>query len=128
MEKDTTQTNSSFTHATAECEAYELQVDLFDIDNLLPNFVKGVVQSAKTGNWDMFIDQFGTHFVYEVIFGGRATQQTSYSYEAVSTLRSLGVDLHTAAKARYAFFYGDASYDWKKYQESMNYSMKMSSS
>lgn len=53
-------------------------VDLFVIDNLSPNFEAGAVSSYSSGNWSQFYIQFGTHFVYEVIMGGRAIEETSY--------------------------------------------------
>ena len=94
-----------------------MSVDLFKVTNLLPNFVAGVKTSYQKKNWNTFIDQFGTHVVYDVIMGGRATQETTYSYEAVTKMNSLNIDLNLAAKAKYAGFYGDASFDWKKHKE-----------
>jgi hypothetical protein len=59
--------------------------------------------------------------------GGRATQQTTYSYKSVSMLQSLNVDISIAAKASYASFFADASFDYKKYSKQMSYSESMSS-
>ena len=128
MEKNTIQSNRSHTHATAECEAYEVSVDLFDVSNLLPNFVKGAIECSRANNWTPFIEQFGTHFAFEVILGGRATQEIGYSYESVTKLNSLNIDLNIAAKASYAAFFADTSFDWHKHKEEIDYSNKMSSS
>ena len=70
----------SITHATAECQAYELSIDIFTVNNLLGNFVSGVNESYHTKNWDKFITQFGTHFVYDATMGGRAVQEISYEF------------------------------------------------
>jgi len=51
-----------------------LSIDLFTSNELLPNFVAGVKESFRLGNWTKFIAQFGTHFIYDVIMGGRAVQ------------------------------------------------------
>ena len=112
----------SLTHASAQCEVYELSIDIFTSNSLLANFIAGANQSYHTKNWDKFITQFGTHYVYDVTMGGRAVQEISYSYEAVSKLNSLNVDISVAAKASYAKFFGDASFDWKKHSEEVAYS------
>jgi hypothetical protein len=41
----------SITHASAECEAYELSIDLFTANTLLPNFVSGVKESYLSKSW-----------------------------------------------------------------------------
>lgn len=41
--KSTLESNMSITHATAECEAYELSIDIFTVNTLLPNFVTGAI-------------------------------------------------------------------------------------
>ena len=78
--KSTLESNMSITHATAECEAYELSIDIFTVNTLLPNFVTGAIESYKSKSWDKFITQFGTHFIYDVTMGGRATQEITYDF------------------------------------------------
>jgi hypothetical protein len=117
MQKQTIESNMSFTHATAECEAYELSIDIFTINTLLPNFVKGVVDSYHAKSWDKFITQFGTHFVYDVTMGGRAIQEISYDFQSVSKIASVNVDINIAAKASFAKFFADSSFDWHKHTE-----------
>ena len=116
----------SYTHATAECEAYELSIDIFTVNTLLPNFVRGVVESYQSKNWDKFITQFGTHFVYDVTMGGRAIQEISYYYESVSKLSSIDVDINIAAKASFAKFFLDTSFDWHKHEQEVAYAEKLS--
>ena len=65
----------------------------------------------------MFIDQFGSHFVYDVMMGGRATQEISYNSEAISQMSAIGIDISIAAKAKFANFYMDTSFDWSKHQQ-----------
>ena len=115
IQNSTTTHNNTTTQAMAECERYKLSVNIFDPLPLTDNFKKGVEQSYANKNWDNFINQYGSHFTYEVIMGGRAIQQIEYSFESVSRLEELSIDINTAAKASYAKFYGDTSFDWKKY-------------
>lgn len=54
----------SLTHATAECQCYEMSLDLFKPRPISANFWEGVRVSFNAKNWDKFIEQFGTHYVY----------------------------------------------------------------
>ena len=126
LQKSTIETNQSITHATASCEAYELSIDIFTINKLLPNFIQGVNESYHSKNWDKFITQFGTHFVYETVMGGRAVQEIAYDFESVSKLNSLNIDISLAAKASFAKFFADSSFDWNKHIEEVSYSEKLS--
>ncbi len=76
----------SLTHASAECQCYEMSLDLFKPRPISANFWEGVRVSFNAKNWDKFIEQFGTHYVYEVIMGGRAIQEIQYSSKSVSEL------------------------------------------
>lgn len=126
IQKSTIESNMSITHATASCEAYELSIDIFTINTLLPNFVSGVNESYHSKNWNKFINQFGTHFVYDVTMGGRATQEIRYSFQSSSKLSSLDIDITLAAKASFAKFFMDGSFDWHKHEEEIAYSEQMS--
>jgi hypothetical protein len=106
----------SFTHAAAECEAYELSINIFNTNTLLPNFVSGAIESYQSKNWNKFITQFGTHFIYDITMGGRAVQEITYDFESVSKLSSIDIDISIAAKASFAKFFADSSFDWHKHQ------------
>ena len=114
----------SLTHASADCEAYYVSIDLFRTYTFEPSFINAVKMSFDSDDWSDFIDVYGTHFVREVTMGGRALQEISYSYESVSTLSSLNIDISTTAKFRFAMFFADTSVDWHKYQEQITYSEK----
>lgn len=58
--------------------------------------------------------------------GGRAVQEISYEFESVSKLNSLNVDISLAAKASFAKFFSDSSFDWSKHIEEIQYSEKLS--
>lgn len=58
--------------------------------------------------------------------GGRAVQEISYDFESVSKLNSLDIDISIAAKASFAKFFADSSFDWHKHSEEVEYSEKMS--
>jgi hypothetical protein len=51
-----------------------MSLNLFKPGPITDDFWAGVSYSFNAKNWDKFIEQFGTHFVYEVILGGRAIQ------------------------------------------------------
>ena len=81
--------------------------------------------SYHSNNWDTFIGEYGTHFVKDVTMGGRALQEIAYTYQSVSKLNALDIDISTAARARFAMFFGDKSTDWNKYEEQVKYSSVM---
>ena len=118
----------SLTHATAECQVYEIILDKFALPKLSEDFVQGAVYSFKQGNWTEFIEEFGTHYIHEITMGGRATQETSYTYDSVSKMESLDIDINMAAKASFAKFFVDSSFDWNKYSRSINYSERIETS
>lgn len=111
----------SVTHAAAECEAYYLSVDLFKEFALEDPFQNAVNVSFHNNNWENFIQEYGTHFVYSINMGGRALQEIEYNYESVSQLNALDIDLSTAAKARFAMFFGDKEWNWHQHVEQINY-------
>lgn len=47
--------------------------------------------------------------------GGRAIQQIAYSFQSVSQLNALDIELTTAAKGRFAMFFGDKEWDWQSH-------------
>lgn len=63
--------------ATAECEAYELSMDIFNYPPLMSNFTKNVTDSYKANDWHGFLETFGTHFVFQLNMGGRFTFEAS---------------------------------------------------
>ena len=74
MEEATSKQKKSVTHASAECEAYYLSVDIFKQLSLEESFENAVNVSYHKNNWDNFIEEYGTHFVENVHMGGRAVQ------------------------------------------------------
>lgn len=118
----------TITHASAECETYEMSLNLFKPGKISENFWDGVSYSYGAQNWERFIDQFGTHYVHEVIMGGRAVQEIQYSWKSVSQMESLTIDINIAAKASFAKFYADASFDYQKYETQIKYAETLSQS
>lgn len=49
--------------------------------------------------------------------GGRAVQEITYDFESVSKLNSINIDISIAAKASFAKYFADASFDWHKHTE-----------
>jgi hypothetical protein len=74
LQNTTTVQKMSLTHATAECQAYEIILDKFALPALSEDFKLGAIQSFVRNNWTEFIEEFGTHYVHEITMGGRATQ------------------------------------------------------
>jgi len=128
MEDSTINEKMSLTHASAECEAYHLEVDYFKDYALEESFEEAVNNSFNANNWDTFIEVYGTHFIKDVTMGGRALQEISYSSQSVSKMSTLEIDTSVAAKARYASFFGDTSVDVKKYEEQIKYSENLETS
>ena len=58
--------------------------------------------------------------------GGRATQEITYDYQTISKLNSINVDISIAAKASFAKFFMDSSFDWQKHTEEVAYAEKLS--
>ena len=117
MENSTIKNKMSLTHASAECEAYHLEVDYYKNYVLEDSFEAAVNTSYNHNNWETFIEVYGTHFIKDVTMGGRALQEISYSSQSISKMNTLQIDTSIAAKARYAAFFSDTSVDVKKYQE-----------
>ena len=53
--------------------------------------------------------------------GGRAVQEIEYNYKSASDMESLKIDINIAAKASFAKFYADASFDYQKYETQIKY-------
>jgi len=104
----TTNENMTLTHASAECQSYEMSLNLFKPGNISENFWAGVEFSFKANDWERFIEQFGTHYVHEVVLGGRAIQEIQYNWKSVSEMESLAIDIDITAKASFAKFYADS--------------------
>ncbi len=85
------------------------------------NFWDGVSYSYNANDWERFIEQFGTHYVYEVVLGGRAVQEIEYNFKSASDMESLNIDINIAAKASFAKFYADATFDYQKYETQIKY-------
>jgi hypothetical protein len=56
------------------CQSYEVRLNRFGLPNLNANFVRGAIQSYKNKNWNSFIDTYGTHYIDQAFFGGKAIQ------------------------------------------------------
>lgn len=67
IHNQTTKENMTLTHASAECQCYEMSVNLFKPGPISDNFWSGVSYSLGENDWERFIEQFGTHYVYEVV-------------------------------------------------------------
>lgn len=60
--------------------------------------------------------------------GGRAVQEILYSHQSVSEMESLGMDTNIAAKASFAKFFLDSSFDYHKYEAQTKYAENLSQS
>jgi hypothetical protein len=48
--------------------------------------------------------------------GARAVEETIFSYKGASMLEGIPVDISVTAKASFAKFFNDSSFDYRKYQ------------
>lgn len=53
--------------------------------------------------------------------GGRAIQEIQYTFKSTSDMESLEIDVNMAAKATFAKYYADASFDYHKYETQIKY-------
>lgn len=98
-----------------------MSLNLFKPGKISQNFWQGVNYSYHANSWDKFIVQFGTHFVYELVLGGRAIQEIQYDWKSVSEMETIGVDINIAAKAKFASFVMDSSFDYKSHEQQIKY-------
>jgi len=70
-------------------------------------FISSIKTSFQKKDWADFIEFYGTHYVTEVVMGGRVLQEIVFSSESISNLKYLGVDLQKTAKARFEMISGD---------------------
>ena len=114
--KESTATSKSyFTQSIASCEAYSLEMPIFEYLTLNSDFVDAVIQAKTNGDWLRIVEVFGTHFVYKTILGGRMHLQNKINYQNYQELISLNVDIKAAAKLDFDAFTGsldaDVTYD-----------------
>ena len=60
--------------------------------------------------------------------GGRATQEIQYESKSVSEMQTLEIDIDITAKASFAKFYADSSFDYHKYEVQTKYAETLSHS
>lgn len=53
--------------------------------------------------------------------GGRAIQEIQYTFKSTSDMESLEIDVNMAAKATFAKYYADTSFDYHKYETQIKY-------
>jgi hypothetical protein len=121
MNNKTSSQGKTVIQTSAECECYELSMNIFDYPPLLSNFTSLVVNSYLRNKWSDLIDIYGTHFVYEVTMGGRVTYEATLSAKGVSQISSSGVDFTVAAEAKFGKMYADSSYSNSKNNEQIRY-------
>ena len=97
MHKKIVSSEQYVSQTTSECQHYNLKISGFEGHTPQAIFIRALEEAVSSDSWDAFIEEFGTHYVKEVTMGGRATQDISYSKEAISRLKSLNVSISTAA-------------------------------
>ena len=85
------------------------------------DFMDGVIETTNNGNWEYFTNFYGTHYTYQVTFGGRYVYSHSYTAQSMSYFKSKGLDISIAAKVQFANFFSiSMSDDLKRYQNQTN--------
>lgn len=74
MSNKTTSEDLVVTQVSALCQSYKLLLDTYQSYKISTNYFTAVDESIKTSNWDNFISQYGTHYITELMLGGRAVQ------------------------------------------------------
>lgn len=62
--------------ASSICTNYVLALDRYQRYKISTNFFAAVEESIQFSDWSGFINQFGTHYITEVVLGGRAVQES----------------------------------------------------
>ena len=89
--------------------------------HMTEDFMAGVRNSTANGQWEEFVNHFGTHYATRVWFGGTSEFQHEYSEESMSYFKSMNLDINIAAKVQFAgHFNASMSEDLKKYQAQTN--------
>ena len=107
VQQATSITSSLFTESTAKCEAYSLEMPIFDYLPLNPDFVAAVLKAQLSGleeDWIKVIEVYGTHFVYKTILGGRLHLKYEINNQNYQELTYLNVDIKEATKREFSKF------------------------
>lgn len=96
---------------SSRCESYKLTLDIFKSYKVSSSFFQALDTAVRINDWTAFISQYGTHYVTEVLFGGRAIQESEFNRNSVAKLKEKGIDVGRSVKAGFAGFYTDASVD-----------------
>ncbi|NEP05680.1 MAG: hypothetical protein F6K25_02870 [Okeania sp. SIO2G4] len=110
--------SSYFYHAekSSYIHSYKLILDLdYAVNNLDQNFKNDVYNKTNGSTYDMtakeLVEKYGTHFLYEAIFGGRLSYSQSFS----KLTHSDSTKLESKVKASYDSYSGKISGDYETY-------------
>jgi hypothetical protein len=85
-----------------ECSYYTLDMPGYETLPLTKDFISGVRLSIKNRDWSKFIENYGTHYVDKVTFGGRMVISTKFSQTQCEILKSSNIDIGASLSATYA--------------------------
>ncbi|NEQ72418.1 MAG: hypothetical protein F6K23_04620 [Okeania sp. SIO2C9] len=110
--------SSYFYHAemSSYIHSYKLILDLdYAVNNLDQNFKNDIYNKTNGSTYDMtaeeLVEKYGTHFLYEAIFGGRLSYSQSFSKLTHSDL----TELKSKVKTSYNSYSGKFSGDYETY-------------
>jgi hypothetical protein len=93
-----------------ECVYYTLEMPSYETLPLSNDFISGVKKINKgEATWSKFIENYGTHYVDKVTFGGRMVISTKFSQKDCASLKASQIDISASLSASYGGFSGSAS-------------------
>lgn len=101
LHQETKDQGSMLTYVSERVSRYRLGLNNQTMANGLTTSLDSGLRALPTSRDDRvyqaFIERFGTHYMAEALFGGRATQRVSVSKEDYVSLAQEGVDVRTQA-------------------------------
>jgi hypothetical protein len=91
---------SVYTHSTAQCCAYVIDIEEYTLPSVTQNFLAGLATLPVTYNEEKymkFIGTFGTHYVSKASMGALFGQQSEFKKKEWSKMLSEGIDIKAAA-------------------------------
>ena len=99
-ESNTRTKTSVIVQSGASCEVFSLEIPVYQSLRVTDDFRQAVLRAFYNNHssWASFMNIYGTHFVGQVVLGGRIVMQSKMSSESYAELLSVGIDIKAEAK------------------------------
>ena len=72
---------------------------MHNLPNVSSSFKLALTNSLRLNNWELFIETYGTHYIYETILGGRAVQEMIFTSKAIDEMQHQHINLEREVSA-----------------------------